>query len=199
MVPKNRGLRKVSTGFCLELGGRCGFSDPVGSFSKNVALLAIGFWLGCAVLFGAVVAPTLFNPDVASGLSSSMAGAITGAILRRIHLITYVSIGLATFFLLMCSFGEAKGARGPRWAVLLCLLVLALNAANAEWIHRHLNRIKVDLANAPKTEKAGFHREFMMWHKRSVWVYAATTACGALAAILLVPSVARGQGRRSSR
>jgi hypothetical protein len=170
----------------------------MGSFSKNIALLAIGLWLGAVALFAAVVAPTLFNTDVAF-LSRDMAGAISGAILRRIYLLTYLCIGLAAFFLTVCSFGEAKGARGPRRALLLCLLLLGLNAANDIWIHGHISRLRLQMANMEPGQAHGLKKQFDTWHKTSVWIYSSSLACGTLAALFLLPSVAGGKSRRPAR
>jgi len=167
-------------------------------FSKNVALLALGFWLGCAVWFTVAVAPTLTNPAVASGLSHSMADAISGAILRRIYLATYIGVGIAAFFLLIASFGEGKGAWGPRRALILCLLALGLNAMNDVLIHDWINKVKVEMANPKGNEMETLHRKLNQWHKASTWIYYGTMACGGLAAILLLPSGGRGKSRGSS-
>ncbi len=165
----------------------------MGSFSKNAALLTLGFWLGCAIMFAAVVAPALFNPDVASGLSRPMAGAISGAILRRIYVITYACGGLAIFFLLIASFGELKGAKGPRRALIFCVLLIGLNALNDLWIHDRINKIRVSMAN-PDTGKAETLREeFDRWHQVSTWVYGCAVLFGALAAISLLPGAAAGK------
>ena len=170
----------------------------MGSFSKNMALLLIGFWLGSAVLFAAVVAPTLFNPNVVSGLSPSMAGAISGAILRRIYLITYICIGTSTFFLIMASLGE-KDARGPRRALLLCILILGLNALSDLWILDRMNKVKLAKANAPFSEIGSLQKEFDRWHQISLWVYGGTILLGGLSAILLLPSVSGGRSKKSSK
>lgn len=167
----------------------------MGSFSKNLALLALGFWLGAAVLFAAVVAPTVFNPEVASGLSRNMAAAITSAILRRVYLLTYVTVGIATFFLLVASFGDAKGARGPRRALILCFLVLGLNAVSDLWIVNHMNKIRVQMANAEDGNVANFKSEFDKWHKISTGVYGTAVVFGLVGALFLLPSVSAGKSQ----
>ena len=180
------------------------------SFSKNVALLLLGFWLGCSIFFVAVVAPTLFQKQeaheeephpgiVSGGLSTEMAGAISGSILRRIYLITYVAVGTATFFLLLASFGDAKWAKGPRRALVFCILVLGLNAANDLWIHDRINKIKLQMTNPDGSRKESFQQQFKQWHEASRWVYGAATLSGLLGAILLLPSVAGAKSKKSSK
>lgn len=178
----------------------------MGSFSKNVALLALGFWLGCVILFGAVVAPTIFSPDftpgaepehtgVLSGLSHDVAGAIIGTILRRIYLITYGAIGVAVFFLLMASFGEAKGAKGPRRALVLCLFVLAFNALNDYWITHKMSKIRLQMVNNSKETKQMLKKDFDSWHKVSTRVYGTAVVFGLMATGLLLPSMAAGKSK----
>ncbi|MBI4024795.1 MAG: DUF4149 domain-containing protein [Verrucomicrobia bacterium] len=171
----------------------------MGNFSKNAALLALGLWLGCALLFAGVVAPTLFNPNVVSGLSASMAGAISGAILRRIYVITYAGAGVAAFFLLIACLGEAKGARGPRRALILCTLALAFNATNDLWIHDRINKARVEMGNTDGHRAEGLRATFNQWHKASRWVYGITVGCGALAAVLLLPPASPGKPKKSSK
>jgi len=166
----------------------------VGSFSKNVALLAIGFWLGCTILFAAVVAPTLFNKDVTLGMSVSMQGAIIGAILRRIYFLSYICIGVASSFLLVSSLREGKGASGPRRAFILCVFVLGLNAANDLWVLDRINKVKVQMANGG--DQAHLHQEFENWHKASTAIYGCAVLFGSVAAALLLPSVS-GRSRKS--
>jgi len=159
----------------------------MGNFSKNIALLILGFWLGCAVLFAAVVAPTLFNPDVASGLTRSMAGAISGAILRRVFIITYICLGISLLFLLMASFGGVS--KGARRAFVLCILALGLNAINDLWILDRLNKIKLQKTNATETKvETSLQKDFDYWHKISTGVYGGEVFFGALAAIFLLPT-----------
>lgn len=170
----------------------------MGSFFKNAALLALGFWLGCTVFFSAVVAPTLFNPEVTSGLSRSMAGAISGAILRRIHFITYACIGLSAFFLLLACLGEAKGAAGPRRALVLCLLILGLNTVHDRWILARMNKIKLEMSNAPTETAAATHRaQFNRWHQYSTWTFGAAMIFGTFSVFSLLPSVTGSKPKRS--
>ncbi len=171
----------------------------MGSISKNVALLTLGFWLGCAVLFAAVVAPTLFNPDVASGLTRNMAGAISGAILRRVFFITYICGGVAIFFLFLASLGGAGNVKGARRALVLCILMLGLNAINDLWILDRLNKLKLQKTNATGTKVETLQKDFDYWHKISIGVYGSAVFFGAMAAIFLLPAGSGGKSRKPSK
>ncbi len=171
----------------------------MGAFSKNAALLALGLWLGCAIFFGAVAAPTIFNPDVAGGVDRGVLGAISGAMLRRVYFITYITIGIATFFLLIASIGESKGAKGTRWALVLCLLVLGINAISDLWIANKLNKLKMGMTNSHSSEATALKMEFDSWHARATWIYQAAVLCGGLGAILLLPAGTAAKGKKSSK
>ena len=165
--------------------------------SRNLALLALAFWLGVSVLFSAVVAPTLFDPDVTSGLSRDMAGAINTAVLRRVYLITYICGGLSAFLLVVCFVLERGGSPAPKRAFVLCLLLLVCNAANDIWIHRHLSRIRLEMANSQAAHQGSLKARFDRWHKASVWVFSAGLGAGSLAILLLLaPGKGGGGGRR---
>lgn len=194
------------------------------SFSKNVALFTLSFWLGGVVLFAVVIAPILFNTNIlgdsihsatgifsesrgsdlnygvlGGGLSHNMAGAISGAILRRIYLITYLCVGIATVFLLIASLGEAKGAKGPRRALILCFLILGLNALNDRWILDRINKVKLEMANSPDIQALSLRKQFGRWHQISMWVYSGATLCGFVGVLFLLPSVAGGKSKKSTK
>lgn len=164
--------------------------------SRNLALFTLAFWLGVAVLFSAVVAPTLFDPDVASGLSRDMAGAINTALLRRVYLITYICGGLAAFLLAVCWVLERGGSPSPKRAFGLCLLLLLGNVANDVGIHHRLSRIRVEMTNPTAHSLADLKASFDRWHKTSVWVFTASLAFGSLAILLLLPPGNSGGARR---
>lgn len=169
-------------------------------FSKKLALLLLGLWLGGAIFFAAVVAPALFDHNVAEGLSPAMRGAISGAILRQIYRLTYVVLGSALFFLLIAWMAESKGGKGARRAFFLCALALGLNAASHLWVLDRINKVKVRRENPGAAQAADIEREFQRWHRISKGVYAAAAACGALAAIFLLPAAAgAGKPRKAAK
>ncbi|MCC7519689.1 MAG: DUF4149 domain-containing protein [Verrucomicrobiae bacterium] len=155
--------------------------------SRNLALLCLAFWFGACLFFSAVVAPTLFDPDVASGLSRDMAGAINTAVLRRVYLITYICGGLSAFMLIVCWVLERGGSHAPKRAFFLCLLLLVGNAVNDVGIHRRLSRARVEMANCSPSRHAELKASFDRWHKGSVWIFTAGLAAGGLALLLLLP------------
>lgn len=183
----------------------------MGSFSKNVALFAIGFWLGCCVLFAVVVAPTVFYPDgknnevhagtATRSISKDVAGGITGKILKSVYLIGYISLGTATFFLLAASFGDPKISKGPRRALVLCVLALALNGASDWYISNKMNKIRIQQVNTDSSEVVALKKAFDQWHKASEIVYGGAVLCGLGAALFLLPaahtSKAGGKSKRS--
>lgn len=98
----------------------------------------------------------------------------------------------------MASLGE-KGARGPRRALLLCILVLGLNALSDLWILDRINKVKLAKANAPASEIGSLQKEFDRWHQVSIWVYGGTVLLGGLSAIFLLPSVSGGRSKKNSK
>ena len=171
----------------------------MGGFYKNIALVALGFWLGCAILFVAVVAPVLFNPDVTSGLSREMAGAIAGAIIGRIYLITYICIGTSAFFILLALWSMGfYGNKRLLYTFILCLTVLGLNIASDLWIRPQLYKIRLEITNSTGSSTA-LQEKFKKWHTFSEWTYGAAVGCGLLGTILLIPSGWGGKTRKTSR
>jgi hypothetical protein len=174
----------------------------MGSFSKNMALLALGFWIGCAYLFAGVIAPMLFDQSIEGplgGLNRDVAGSIVTAILPRIYKLTYVCVGIAVLFLFMACFSEAKGAKGPRRALILCILLLGLNAANHLWILDKVHHIKLAMVNPDGTKSSTLKKEFDQWHTISTWTYGAAGICGIIAAACLLPAAvpAKSSGGKS--
>ena len=152
------------------------------------------------VFFAAVVAPALFDRNVAEGLSPAMAGAISGAILRHIYRITYATLGSALVFLFVAWIADFKGGKGVRRAFFLCALALGLNAAGHLWVLDRINEIKVRRENPGRAQAVDIQREFDRWHQISKSVYAAAAACGALAALSLLPAgAAVGKPRKSAK
>jgi len=159
-----------------------------------MALLAIGFWIGCATFF-LLVTQILFNPDIVVGVSREIAGSISAAVLRRVFWITYLTGGTALFFLIVASF---SGGKWPRRALALCVLLLGLNALNDLWILDRLNKIKLQKTNSGETP--ALKAQFELWHNISIGVYGAGMVMGGLAALCLLPAAgAPGKPKKSSK
>jgi hypothetical protein len=172
----------------------------MGSFSKNLALLLIGVWLGMALFFGAAVAPTVFNNDVAVGISREMRGAITGSLIRLIFKATYIFLGGAIFFLMVTSFGESRGAKGPRRALLCCILALGLNALDHLWIAEKMTKLRLQIDNPnPGASTAVLQAEWDGWHKKSEYVYKGAVIFGFLGGLLLLPSAAPAKASKGRK
>ena len=180
----------------------------MGSFSKNIALLALGFWLGCCILSAVVVAPTVFYPngkssdDVhAAGTTNSMiskevAGSIMGKIFKRVYLIGYITLGTSIFFLLAASFGDPKIAKGPQRALVLCVLALGLNLASDWWISDQIYKVRSQIANADVSEGPRLKKTLDQWHEASKYVSGAAVLFGIGAAICLLPAAHGGGSKK---
>jgi len=175
----------------------------MGSFSKNMALLALGFWLGCTIFFAAIVTPMLFNQGMEGplgGINRDVAGAIVGALLPQIFTLTYACIGVALLFLIMASISDAKGSKGPRRALIFCILVMSLNAVNHLWILEKVHMIKLKMVNPDGTKATNLKKEFDQWHTASTGVYSGAVVCGLIGALCLLPAAtpAKSAGKSKS-
>ena len=100
---------------------------------NNVRLFLLGLWLGAAVLFSAVVAPTSFR--VLRGFNLPNAGEIAGTIVS--HTLSVVNIsGLSVSLLLMViALGLRRNySRGRLAAQLVLLAFMAVTTSAGEWI-----------------------------------------------------------------
>lgn len=163
--------------------------------------MAIAFWLGCSV-FAVVTAQNLFSQGLdgpIGGLNRELAGAIAGTMFRDVYRITYICIGVAALFLLITSFGEAKGSKGPKRALILCFLVLGLNAVSDLYILEKVHKIKLAMVNPDGARTATLKQEFDKWHTASTAVYGTAVIFGVLAAAFLLPTATGGKAPAKSK
>ncbi len=100
---------------------------------NQVASLLLALWLGAALLFSAVVAPTSFR--VLRNFNLPNAGEIAGTIVS--HTLSVINVsGFAVsvlVFVAVLAFGR-KYSRGKLVAQLVLLAVVALATAAGEWL-----------------------------------------------------------------
>jgi len=100
---------------------------------NNVRLFLLGLWLGAAVFFSAVVAPTAFR--VVRGFNLPNAGEIAGTIVS--HSLSVVNIGgfVLGLILMVMAFGLKRNySRGRLMAQMVLLAIMTVTTAAGEWI-----------------------------------------------------------------
>ena len=100
---------------------------------NNVRLFLIGVWLGAAVLFSAVVAPTSFR--VLRGFNLANAGEIAGTIVSHTLSVVNISGFFLSLVLMVIAFGLRRNfSRGRLSAQIVLLAIMAVTTAAGEWI-----------------------------------------------------------------
>jgi hypothetical protein len=95
---------------------------------NNLRLFLLGLWLGAAVLFSAVVAPTSFR--VLRGFNLPNAGEIAGTIVS--HTLSVVNISV--ILLVIVFVFRRNYSRGRLAAQLFLLATMAMTTALGEWV-----------------------------------------------------------------
>ncbi len=102
-------------------------------FFHNVRMLLLAAWLGAAIYFSAVVAPSAFG--VLRSFSVPNSGEIAGTIVTRALSVVNTSGFLLSLLLLITAVVLKKGFR--RWSFILQLILLtivAVASAVGEWV-----------------------------------------------------------------
>ena len=100
---------------------------------NNVRLFLLGLWLGAAVLFSAVVAPTSFR--VLRGFNLPNAGEIAGTIVSHTLSVVNISGFFLSLVLMVIAFGLRRNySRGRLTAQIVLLAIMAVTTATGEWI-----------------------------------------------------------------
>ena len=100
---------------------------------NNVRLFFLGFWLGAAVFFSAVVAPTAFR--VLRGFNLPNAGEIAGTIVSHTLSVVNVSGFLLSVILIVIAAGFKRNHSRSRLTAHLGLLtIMAIATALGEWV-----------------------------------------------------------------
>jgi hypothetical protein len=100
---------------------------------NNVRLFLLGLWLGAAVLFSAVVAPTSFR--VLRGFNLPNAGEIAGTIVSHTLSVVNLSGFVLSLILMVTAFALKRNySRGWLTAQLVLLAIMAATTGTGEWI-----------------------------------------------------------------
>ena len=100
---------------------------------NNLRLFLLGLWLGAAVLFGAVVAPTAFH--VLRGFNLPNAEEIAGSIVSHTLSVVNISGFVLSLILMVVALGLKRNhSRGRLTAQLILLATMAIATAIGEWV-----------------------------------------------------------------
>lgn len=100
---------------------------------SDLRLLIIGLWLGAAVFFSSVVAPSAFA--VLRGFNIPNVGQIAGALVTRTLTVVNVSGFIIGLFLLVTAFVLGKGlGRRSFYLELASLTLLAVTTGVGNWV-----------------------------------------------------------------
>ena len=100
---------------------------------NRLRLFLLAVWLGAAILFSAVVAPTAFR--VLRGFNLPNAGEIAGTIVTHTLSIVNISGFILSLMLLVIAFVLKRNYSRGRWvAQLILLTTMALATGAGEWI-----------------------------------------------------------------
>src|SRR5882724_8687125 len=100
---------------------------------NNLRLFLLGLWLGAAVLFSAVVAPTAFR--VLRGFNLPNAGEIAGTIVSHTLSVVNISGFILGLILMVIAFGFKRNhSRGRLTAQMVLLGLMAITTAAGEWV-----------------------------------------------------------------
>lgn len=103
------------------------------AFLNNVRMLLLAAWLGAAIYFSVVVAPSAFS--VLRSFSVSNPGEIAGSIVTRTLSVINTSGFLISLLLLVSVFAYKRLL--PRWSFFLqtgLLIIIAVATAAGEWV-----------------------------------------------------------------
>ena len=100
---------------------------------NNLRLFLLGLWLGAAVLFSAVVAPTAFH--VLRSFNLPNAAEIAGTIVSHTLSVVNISGFILSLILIVIAFGLKRNySRGRLTAQMILLATMAITTAVGEWI-----------------------------------------------------------------
>jgi hypothetical protein len=103
------------------------------SIVKCLRLLLLGLWLGAAVFFGAVVAPTVFG--VLRGAELSNANELAGMMITRIlATINRGGFEISLFLIVTGYFLSKKQTQLRRVAEMISLTIMAIMTGVSHWI-----------------------------------------------------------------
>jgi uncharacterized membrane protein len=100
---------------------------------NNLRLFLAGLWLGAAILFSAVVAPTAFH--VLRGFNLPNAGEIAGTIVSHTLSVVNISGFILSLILMVIAFALKRNySRGRLTVQMVLLALMAITTAAGEWV-----------------------------------------------------------------
>jgi len=100
---------------------------------NNLRLFLAGLWLGAAILFSAVVAPTAFH--VLRGFNLPNAGEIAGTIVSHTLSVVNISGFILSLILMVIAFALKRNySHGRLTAQMVLLALMAISTAAGEWV-----------------------------------------------------------------
>jgi len=138
--------------------------------SRPVTVTLYWLWAGAAIMFGAITAPTLFNPSVLD--NRELSGALAGAILKRFFTASNYLFGACVLISLLGWLSDMKARKRMEFLFFLSIALLAVNVVQDQFIRTEMVRLKLEIRNPPDDQKLGELRaKFDEWHKTSMWLY----------------------------
>ena len=100
---------------------------------NDLRLVLLGLWLGAAVFFSSVVAPSVFS--VLRAFQLPNVGEIAGTLVTRTLSVINVSGFIISLFLLVTAFAFGKGFRKRSFFLeLISLIVVAVSTGTGQWV-----------------------------------------------------------------
>ena len=100
---------------------------------NDLRLLVLGLWLGAAVYFSSVVAPSVFS--VLRAFQLPNLGEVAGTLVTRTLSVVNVSGFIISLFLLVTAFAFGKGSGKRSFLLeLASLLVVAVSTGAGQWV-----------------------------------------------------------------
>jgi len=138
--------------------------------SKPVTLALLWLWAGAAIMFAAITAPTLFNPDVLD--NRELSGAIANAILKRFFTGSIFLFIICTVVSVLGWLVDPKTRKKMELLFFLSLILLGANLVQEKIIRTRMVRIKLELKNTPDEKRqADLRNQFNDWHQISTALY----------------------------
>jgi hypothetical protein len=151
-------------------------------FSKPLTLLILALWAGAAIMFAAVTAPTLFNPNVLD--NRELSGAIAGAILKRFLLVSYYVFGVGLLLSLAGWLADLKGRNWMKLLFFICLLLFGANVVQDRVIRPQMARIKLELKNTTdRGQIVSLKNRFDQQHLFSTWLFGLSTTAALMVVV----------------
>jgi hypothetical protein len=154
-------------------------------------LVLLTLWLGAAIFFGAVVAPTAFT--VLRSFALPNASEIAGTIVTRALSVVSISGFLIGLFLLVTAFARRNAPGGVGFLVeLVCLVIIVLATGIGHWLIaarmlalRAAMALPIDQIPVDDPRRIAFNS----LHGYSVKVFGVATIAALLAVVLIARSL----------